>query len=302
MRKILLIKVGALGDVVRTTPLLRRLRGEVSWVTGTPALPLLAGNPLISRALPIERAAAIAREKFDWVINLDEERQACALAAKIKARRKTGALLAGGGFSYCAASAPWFDMSLISRFGREAADKLKYANRRTYQSFLFEACGFKFTGEEYMLPPAPPAPAGRLVAIEQRTGARWPLKRWPGCRELAGLLERRGIPFFFLRSRPELAGYLRDINRCSVLVSGDTLAMHAALGLGKRAVAVFNCTSPREICGYGRLRKLVHPGLRALFYSRRRPGPDFPHIPAKTVLKEVLSALRPPLENGGFVC
>ncbi len=294
MRKILLIKVGALGDVLRTTPLLRKLRGEVSWVTGAPALPLLSGNPLLSRAVAIERAAALAREKFDWVINLDEERQACALAAKVNARRKTGALLSGGGFSYCAASAPWFDMSLISRLGREAADRRKYANRRTYQSFLFAACGFKFTGEEYMLPPAPPAPAEPLVAIEERTGARWPLKRWPGCRELASLLGRRGIPFFFLRRRPRLLDYIGDINRCSVLVSGDTLAMHAALGLGKRAVAVFNCTSPREICGYGRLRKLAHPELRALFYSRRRPGPDFPHIPVKTVLKEVLAALRTP--------
>jgi len=294
MRKILLIKVGALGDVLRTTPLLRRLRGEVSWVTGAPALPLLAGNPRVSRAVPIEKAAPLAREAFDWVINLDEERAACALAAKVKARRKTGALLGPSGFSYCAASAPWFDMSLISRLGRQAADRLKYANRRTCQSFLFEACGLKFNNEGYMMPLAPLSPPGPLVAIEERTGARWPLKRWPGCRELARLLGRRGIPFFFLRSRPRLLDYLRDINRCSVLVSGDTLAMHAALGLGKRAVAVFNCTSPREICGYGRLRKLAHPELRALFYSRKRPGPGFPHIPAKTVLKEVLYALRTP--------
>jgi hypothetical protein len=68
--------------------------------------------------------------------------------------------------------------------------------------------------------------------------------------------------------------------------------MHAALGLRKRAVAVFNCTSPREIYGYRRLCKLEHPGLRGLFYSRRRPGPGFEHIPAPDVFKKVLAALR----------
>ena len=38
---VLIIKLGATGDVVRTTPLLRRLDGSVSWVTAENNLPLL---------------------------------------------------------------------------------------------------------------------------------------------------------------------------------------------------------------------------------------------------------------------
>jgi hypothetical protein len=37
---VLIIKLGAAGDVVRTTPLLRRLTGSVSWTTAKNNLPL----------------------------------------------------------------------------------------------------------------------------------------------------------------------------------------------------------------------------------------------------------------------
>lgn len=289
-KKILLIKVGALGDVLRTTPLLRRLTGTVTWVTGRRALPLLAGNPRIARLLIPETLGKVQRERFDWVINFDEDERACALAASIRAGKKTGARLDSGKIVYCADSAPWFNMSLVSRLGRPEADRLKYRARKPYQHYLFKACGFDFNGEEYMLPGLP-APGERpLVAIEARTGPRWPLKRWSGYAALAGLLRENGVECFLLRQRRRLPDYISDIARCSLLVSGDTFAMHAALGLGRRAVAVFNCTSPWEIHGYGRLRKLVNPGLRGLFYSRRTSGGDPGDIPVKTVLKAVLRA------------
>jgi hypothetical protein len=44
--------------------------------------------------------------------------------------------------------------------------------------------------------------------------------------------------------------------------------MHLALGLGKRCVTIFNCTSPWEIFDYGLLTKLVSPVLSEFFYKR----------------------------------
>jgi len=41
---VLIIKLGATGDVVRTTPLRRRLNGPVSWVTAENNLSLLRGS------------------------------------------------------------------------------------------------------------------------------------------------------------------------------------------------------------------------------------------------------------------
>ena len=43
LMSVLIIKLGATGDVVRTTPLLRRFDGPVSWVTAENNLPLLEG-------------------------------------------------------------------------------------------------------------------------------------------------------------------------------------------------------------------------------------------------------------------
>lgn len=290
--KTLIIKIGALGDVLRTTPLLHRLRGSVVWVTGREAMPLLAGNGRVSRLVASDQVCGIKREKFDWVINFDESRSACLLAASVKADRKTGALLKNGKTVYCEKSAPWFDMSLISRLGLREADRLKYKSRKSYQSFLFEACGFSFKGEEYILPGSfPENPAG-TVAVEMRTGARWPLKKWQGYEALINLFKKNNVDFFILKQRKKLRDYISDINHCSVLVSGDTLAMHIALALRKRAVAVFNCTSPWEIYDYGRLRKIVHPRLGDFFYSTRAAGRGFNCVPAVTLFKAVCWALK----------
>ena len=39
--KNLIIKLGALGDVLRTTPLLHILQGDIYWITKKEAIPLL---------------------------------------------------------------------------------------------------------------------------------------------------------------------------------------------------------------------------------------------------------------------
>lgn len=49
--KVLIIKLGALGDLVRTTALLRMLEGDVTWVTSSPAAPLLRDNRYIDPAV-----------------------------------------------------------------------------------------------------------------------------------------------------------------------------------------------------------------------------------------------------------
>lgn len=287
MREILIIKLGALGDVLRTTPLLRRLDGRVTWVTRREAFPLLAGNPRIERLAAVEDGGAVRSRAYDLVINFDEADPACRLASAVRARRRVGACLRDGAKTYCAASAAWFDMSLISRLGREAADRLKARGRRSYQNYLFRACGFMFRGEEYMLPLHPSKVDARLVAFERRVGRTWPAKEWTGFRELGARLRAEGFAASTLRRRRRLENYLEDINRCGLLVTGDTLAMHVALALRKKVVALFNCTSPHEIHGYGRMEPIVHERLQEHFYQRS-PAPWLSGgIPVRRVLRAV---------------
>lgn len=270
-RETLLIKLGALGDVLRTTPLLRRLGGRVTWVTDEACLPLLRGLPGLRRALPLSAAASLRGRSFDLALNFDEDLRACRLASSVSARRRAGAWADGGRVAYCEASAPWFDMSLVSRLGRERADRLKKRGRRPYQDYLFAACGLRFRGEEYLLPARPARAPADAVALESRVGEKWPMKAWPGFAELAASLRARGLSPFELRPRRRLADYVADINRASVVVAGDTLAMHVGLALRKQVVALFTCTSPAEIHGYGRLSKLVDERVYDDFYRRDRP-------------------------------
>lgn len=292
--KTLIIKLGALGDVVRTTPLLRVLKGEVCWVTSRPALPLLPARRL-AEALPLEAAGKLRGRRFDLVLSLDEDRRAAALASRIETDRRIGTYLdESGALRYTRESASWFDMSLISRFGRAKADRLKMANTRTYQEHLFAMLGRRFSGEEYLIGPSPRPrrTAGRdlRVGLDARAGARWPMKRWPGYLTLARRLEQDGLRPVFFRQRRRLADFAADIAACDLVVCGDTLTMHLALALGVPAVALFLCTSPAEIHGCGRLAKVVSPLWKEHFYGRGRSRAPGEAVSVGEVLARVRAA------------
>jgi heptosyltransferase II len=52
-----------------------------------------------------------------------------------------------------------------------------------------------------------------------------------------------------------------------LIISGDTLAMHIALGYKIPCIGIFNCTSPSEIYDYGVLQKVTSPLLNDFFYN-----------------------------------
>ncbi|MBI4004247.1 MAG: glycosyltransferase family 9 protein [Candidatus Omnitrophica bacterium] len=270
MNKLLLIKTGALGDVVRTTPLLHVLDAEVTWVTASNAFPLLRHNPRIARVVDIERADVVSGREYDLVVSLDEDPRAADLATRVMKQALVGVYRAGFGTTYTDSAREWFDMSLISQLGKAKADELKFQNQKTYQEFIFSMIGKAFCGEEYLLPvPVTTRPVPQLVGLEARAGDRWPMKRWNGYEALAAQLEVEGYRVKYLEQRERLEDYIDDINECDYLVCGDTLAMHVGLALRKKVVALFTCTSPQEIYGYGRMTKVVSPMLREDFYSRK---------------------------------
>lgn len=97
-KRILIIKLGAIGDVIRTTPLLHKLReveprAEIWWLTLTPdILP-----QTIDTILPFtpQSLATLGATSFDIVYNLDKDREACALCTSLKAAVKKGYTLQG---------------------------------------------------------------------------------------------------------------------------------------------------------------------------------------------------------------
>jgi lipopolysaccharide heptosyltransferase II len=266
---VLIIKLGATGDVVRTTPLLRRLDGPVSWVTAKNNLALLQGIDREVRCVSWENRKRLADTTYDLVINLEDDRETSLFLNELKFKQLFGAHLnSDDKLTYTSDSRGWFDLSLISTHGREEADRLKFLNRRTYQELIFDGLGLGFCGEPYYLPP--PQPTGLLgdVAISSTAGSVWPMKQWAYYNELKNELEFEGLKVNILQSRPSLHEHLADVQGHRCLVSGDSLPMHLALGSGLRCVSIFTCTSPWEIYGYGLQEKIVSPLLERFFYNR----------------------------------
>ncbi len=272
MATTLIIKTGAAGDVVRSTVLLHALKGDVYWITAKHNMPLFPDSlPLLKELASIDQVPPHFFElEFDEIINLEEDVSTAQLAQRFKAVKRTGIYIHEGKLLYSPGSAPWYDTSLVSVYGKERANELKYANTKSYQEHLYEMIGKEFRGENYLLygnetraEPTRPVKIG----IEKRAGGVWPNKQWWGYDQLGEILEKRGYEIFFFHERASLREYLQDIKQCELFISGDTLGMHVALGYNIPTIAIFNCTSPQEIYSYGLLSKVISPLLHEVYYQ-----------------------------------
>ncbi|UCE04081.1 MAG: hypothetical protein JSW67_07905 [Candidatus Latescibacterota bacterium] len=254
----LIIKLGAMGDVLRTTTLLHIVGTPVTWVTRRASVPLLQ-NIAQLEVVPYEDAARLAGRRFDLAVCLDDEPEACRILETVHWERHVGARLDAGRIVYGESAAPWYDMGLLSRFGKEHADELKKRNQRSYQDYLFEMLGARFAGQEYIFGYPPRAVRERRVGVETRADPRWQLKRWGRYPQFVEQLRADGVEVVVFEQRDDVRDFIADVNSCRVVVTGDTLTMHVALALRKRVVAVFGPTSAPEIFDYGRLTKVVSP-------------------------------------------
>lgn len=286
--KILVIKLNATGDVVRTTPLLRRLHGEITWITAAGNVVLLEGLVDGLRCLSWEQRSLALDGAYDLLINLEDEAEVAAFARGVRHHQLFGAYLGvRDEVQYTESAREWFDLSLISAYGRKRADELKFLNRRSYQDLIFEGLGLRFEGDGYVLPRAAATDLSGDVAIAPLAGPVWPMKNWAHYDRLKRELEAAGLRVNVLPKRPSLLEHIGDVGNHQCLVSGDSLPMHFALGLGIPCVTLFSCTSPWEIFDYGIQTKIVSPLLGEFFYKR---GLDLRAVSAIR-LEEVVTAV-----------
>jgi len=296
-KRVLIIKLDAVGDVLRTTSILPALRekypgSRITWITKGPSLPLFFNNPCVERVFDLADAGLVlGTDEFDLVINLDASPLSSRLAAMARGGEKLGYLYSEKGNVH-PANAEALEWFLLGIF-----DDLKKENRKTYQAIALEICGLPpgsdkrpilVLGEE----------EGRLALDFARksglkgspvfgfntgAGGRWEHKKWTmeGYLNLARLLKKEFPDCAILlyggpeerernarlkESFPEFidtgtGNSLREfsslIGLCDLLVTGDTLAMHIAIALKKKLVVLFGPTSAPEIELYGSGEKLV---------------------------------------------
>jgi len=139
--KILIIKLGALGDVLRTSFIAKGLKkkhnAEIFWLTKEIAMSLLKNNPYIDKIITWKEKEQLLEEEFNWIISLDDEEEVCSFAKKLKTKKFQGAYVNNKGErSYTPDVEAWFGMGLLrhkEQGGKEKADELKKLNRKTFQ-------------------------------------------------------------------------------------------------------------------------------------------------------------------------
>ena len=303
MIKILVIKLGALGDVVRTLSVLPALKekypdSEIYWITKENALQLFEGNPYIKQVscLPYDQKKS---EKFDILYNFDVDDAATKLAQEIPAKIKLG-FYSQDGFpaSFNLAG----DYYLNTMFD----DELKKTNKKTYQEMMFESAELKWNKQNSSIflsskdkdfaekfARSKNLSNTNLIGIHMGAGPRWPSKAWSPekvmefiknarkkgyeiilfggpdevekLNALAAQLDKKGIKVYQNNPKNTIKEFAALVNICRAMICSDSFALHISLALKKPTIGLFFCTSPSEVEDYGLLKKIISPMLKDFF-------------------------------------
>jgi ADP-heptose:LPS heptosyltransferase len=272
---ILIIKLGAIGDVIRTTPILHKLKevypkAMVHWLTHTPDI-LPDQIDKAYRFVP-EHIDVLKQIHFDWLYNLDKDREACALANVVQAKKKKGFILKNG-YPYP------LDEAAKQKWITGLFDDANKKNTKSYLEEIFEICGFRFNGEEYILNAKQEQVWNlpkdkKIIGLNTGCGPRWKSRLWPESHwiALSELLMKNGYEVLFLGGKREdiknkrlaektggqylghfsLQVFIDLMNQCNLVVTAVTMALHIALGLKKKVVLFNNIFNAHEFELYNR--------------------------------------------------
>lgn len=205
--RICVIKLGALGDVIRTLCILPEMRrqypdAQITWVSMDNGCRMIANHPQIDRVVAFNPISlmALQQEQFDLLICLDKEPAPCALAMNIKAKQKLGVGLSEHG------SAVPINPQAEHYFHLGLSDHLKYLrNQKSYPQLIYEALGWEYQGQRYELPVEQKA----VERIQSKLIAR----DWRRDQPTVGIFVGAGRTFVNKMWSPTLsAEIIRDLN------------------------------------------------------------------------------------------
>lgn len=191
--RILITKLDALGDVLRTTALLPGLKKKypdsyIVWLTKAGAADLFKNNPYIDELWNAETDALsrVQAQAFDLVINPDADKWTASFATNAQAVKRLGMMLDKQGNIIPAnkEAEEWLEMG--------AFDHLKKANQKSYQQLIFAMCKLDYAFQKPVLCLSPAErkwgreflaqqgydPSRKLIGLNLGGGGRWKRKRW----------------------------------------------------------------------------------------------------------------------------
>jgi len=282
-KRILIIKLGALGDVIRTTPLLELFRRKfpnthITWLTQSPEILPKNGIDVI---YPLSGTSLFILENslFDIAVNLDKDPEACILMSKIEAVQKFGFTWEDHAVAPCTQAA---EHKLLTGF----FDQLSKKNTKSYLEEIFEICHETFQMEAYSIALnkdksqhwrgkfEEQSHGKSIVGLNTGCGPRWNTRLWSEERwiELAKSLTEEGYFPMFLGGALEheknarmskecgmyypghfdLETFISLTSACDIVVTQVTMMMHIATALQKKMVLLNTIFNPNEFELYGR--------------------------------------------------
>ncbi len=277
MTRILIVRLGALGDIVHALPAVAALRrafpdARIDWLVGARHREILDLVPVVNRRVVmgdglsfVETIRELRRARYEMAIDLQGLLKSAVLARTSGAPRVVGFTR-----RYLREKAARF-------FYTEAYEPAAPAHIARQNLALVEALGVEARGLEFPLDPVESAVArqvaeragGRYAILNP--GAAWPNKRWPPSRlgeVAAALRDRHGLASVviwgpgeqtlaeeavaasrgaaFVSPRTTVSDLVALARGAAVMLSGDTGPAHIAAAVGTPIVGIFGPTRPQR--------------------------------------------------------
>ena len=281
VKNILIVKLQAAGEVIRSTPILHRLKklypdARIYWVTKYPDL---VPEDIVYKVFNWDLSAVLflMEQKFDLLLNLDKDIEACSLANIVCAKIKKGFTQKNG------VILP-FDKDAERKWLTGIFDDLMKVNSQNYIEEIYAICGFKWNKEKYILPgytlpDVKMLSNKKIIGINTGVGKKWVTRKLSEGRliTLIHKLEKKykvvllgGIEEDIVNKKISsatnavyygifpLRSFIGLVSMCDLIITPVTLALHIAIGLEKKIILLNNIFPSNEFYLYG-LGEILEP-------------------------------------------
>lgn len=309
MPRILVVRFGAMGDILHTLPAVASLRAEwpgaeIDWLVDPRWMPLIESNPHLKRVIGLDRregssVVAAIREmraaRFDFAVDFQGLIKSAVAARLSGARRRFG--FASGFLRETPAA--WFYSKRARPSGTHVVDMnldLAQAAGARKRICEFAIPGGRAEGE---LPDGPFVLASPFAGWGSK---QWPLERYES---LAAIVRTQLGMHFVVNGAPDagaslsamrgvrvhltgLAGLIDATRRAAAVVGVDSGPLHLAAALGKPGVGIFGPTDPARNGPYGGSIEVVRAeGAETTYRRGIEPAPSMVRVTAEDVARKL---------------
>ncbi|MEM0465199.1 MAG: glycosyltransferase [Candidatus Pacearchaeota archaeon] len=147
--KILIVKTGALGDVVRCTFLAQALydkykknNPKIYWLTEKNAAVFFKNNNYVDKVFTLEKKEKLKKIFFDIIVNLEEDEELVKFSTFLRHKEFIGFIYKNNLVSYTPSAKEWYDMSLLGE--KPMNDILKRKCKKSHRQLMSEIIGVNY--------------------------------------------------------------------------------------------------------------------------------------------------------------